>query len=235
VVLGPGGVLHEIDDDGPGRSGTWTCHYYATQAGEGGGQLGVYGPPIAPVEGQVVGLMCWDESQQLVHSAVFVFDPADPVPGIDDPAQAAGLAEQRLPLSLPRVETSPPVGTGQLVGVPTWLWVGGAWRPLQASATLDAVTATVIATPTSVTWEASDGQRTTCPGPGTAYVPSRPVSVQHSSCTLLFEDAGTITITATITYAVAWTSNTGATGGLPDVTRAAAVTTVVHSAQAVIH
>jgi hypothetical protein len=234
-VLGPGGVLHEIDHTGPGRSGTWTCHYYATEGGGDGTGFSVYGPPIAPTTGQVVALMCWDESGNLTHSAVFVFDPADPVPGIDDPAQAAALAEQLLPVALPQVETSPPVGAGQLVGVPTWLWVGNAWRPLEASATLDGVTATVTATPTSVSWVASDGQHISCSGPGTAYDPAKPVDAQHSRCTLLFEDAGPLTLTATIAYTVRWTSNTGDAGGLPTVTRTSTVITVVHSAQAVIH
>ena len=164
-----------------------------------------------------------------------MFDPADPVPGIDDPAQAAANAERLLPLLPPAIGLSPPIGARQLVGVPTWLWVAGPWRPLRASATLGGVTSTVTATPTTATWTLDDGSSVTCHGPGTPYDPRRPAEAQHSDCTHLFEVAGHFNLTATVTYRVTWTSSTGDAGGLGPVTRASTVPVVVDQAQALIH
>ena len=237
VVTGPGGVLHEIVHQGTGRSGTWTCHYYRTRSTSSGVGLeaDLRPGPIVPKPKQVVALMCWDDGGNLAHSDIFVFDPANPVPGIDDPAQAAANAVRRLPLHPPEVRLSPPLNARQLVGLPTWLWVAGPWRPLHASASLGGVTSTVTATPTTVTWRLDAGTTVTCHGPGTAYDPSRPAGSQHSDCTLLFEVAGTFRLTATVTYAANWTSSTGDTGGLGDLTRATAVTVRVEQAQALIH
>jgi hypothetical protein len=236
VVTGPGGVLHRIVHEGPGRGGTWTCHYYPTRASatDLGLEPILTADPIVPQAGQVVGLVCWDDGGNIAHSAVFVFNPADPVPGIDDPAQAAANAERLLPLRRPAIRLSPPLGSRQLVGLPTWLWIDGPWVPLQASATLDGVTSTVTATPTRVTWSVTDGPRLTCDGPGTAYDTRRPADVQHSDCTLLFEDAGPRQLTATVTYVTRWTASTGDAGGLGPVTRAATVAVQVEQAQALI-
>ena len=238
VVSGPGGgVLHTVIHQGSGRSGTWTCHYYATVAAANAQNLepDLAKGPIVPGPGQTIGLLCWDDGGNIAHSAIFVFDPADPVPGIDDPAQAAADAERLLPLHPPAIRLSPPVGAHQLVGLATWLWVGGPWRPLRASATLGGVTSTVTATPTTVTWTLDDGTAVTCHGPGTPYDPRRPADVQHSNCTYLFEDAGHFRLTATVTYEITWTASTGDAGGLGPVTRAGTVPVVVDQAQAVIH
>jgi hypothetical protein len=237
VVTGPGGELHRIVHTGRGRSGTWTCHYYATTAEVDGTQLEAETGrgPIVPKPKQVVALLCWDDDNNLAHSAIFVFDPADPVPGIDDPAQAAADAERLLPLRPPAIGLSPPLGVRQLVGIPTWLWVAGPWRPLRASASLGGVRSTVTATPTGVTWTLDDGTTVTCHGPGTPYDPRRPAEAQHSDCTHLFEDAGAFHLTATVTYRVAWTASTGDAGGLGPLTRASTVPIVVDQAQALIH
>ncbi len=236
VVVGPGGVLHEIDHPGAGRAGTWTCHYYATMAEAQPTNLEIdVSATIVPKPGQVVGLECWDDAGNLVHTAIFVYDPADPVPGIDDPAQAAANALRVLPLPAPTIRLSPPVGSVQLVGVATWLWIADPWVPRHASATLEGVTSTVTATPVSVRWHLSDGTSTTCDGPGTAYDPGRGPDEQHSDCTELFETAGSYGLTATVTYVTSWVATTGDTGVLPPVTRTAAVAIVVDEAQAFIH
>ncbi len=216
MVEGPTGVLHEIHHSGPHRSGHWTCHYYAVM----GEVVPVFpevgiGPPITPQPGQTVGLVCLDENGAVARESIFVFDPANPVPGLDDPAEAAALALERLPLRPPAIAMNPPAGVAQLVGVTTWLWIADPWVPLRASATLDGVTSTVSATPISVAWTAAGGPSVTCHGPGVPYDTRRPPEVQHSDCTALFEVAGTFALTATVTYSTAWTATTGDAGVLP--------------------
>jgi hypothetical protein len=236
VVVGPTGVLHEIDHPGAGRSGTWTCHYYPTTAEVQPTDIEIDATtPIVPKAGQVVGLECWDDSGALAHSAIFVFDPADPVPGIDDPAQAAANAVKQLRLAAPTIGLSPPVGSVQLVGVATWLWIADPWRPAHASATLEGVTSTVTATPVSVTWQRGDGTTVICAGPGTPYDPDRPADDQHSDCSTLFEVAGSYALTATVTYRTSWVATTGDTGALAAVSRTSTVPVVVDEAQALIH
>jgi hypothetical protein len=236
VVVGPTGVLHEIDHPGAGRSGTWTCHYYRTTAEVQPTDIEIDATtPIVPTAGQVVGLECWDDSGALAHSAIFVFDPADPVPGIDDPAQAAANAVKQLRLDAPTIGLSPPVGVVQLVGVSTWLWIADPWRPAHASATLEGVTSTVTATPVSVTWQLGDGTTMTCAGPGTPYDPGRSADEQHSDCSMLFEVAGSYALTGTVTYRTSWVATTGETGALAAVTRTSTVPVVVEEAQALIH
>ncbi len=234
VVEGPTGPLHTIRHPGPGRSGQWTCHYYAG-GGDNAGSTTVGVVPIAPEAGQVVMLECTDASGGVVFQRVFTFDPADPLPGLDDPAQAAADALAALALPAPAISVDPPPPSPQLVGVPTWLWVAD-WATRRATATLDGVSATVVATPTRLTWTASpSGTTVTCDGPGTPYDPGRPPESQASTCTTTFEVAGPQQLTATVTYAVSWTATTGDAGVLEPLTRAATRDLEVDQAQALIN
>ena len=127
------------------------------------------------------------------------------------------------------------MGSPQLVGVPTWLWVGD-WATRQATATLDGVTASVTATPVRSDWSASpSGSVVTCEGPGTAYDPARPSDTQTSTCTMFVETAGTQQLTVTVTYAISWSASTGERGDLDPLTRVATVGVVVDQVQALIH
>ena len=119
--------------------------------------------------------------------------------------------------------------------MPTWFWVTDPWQPLQASATLDTVTSTVVATPTSLTFTLDDGTSFTCDGPGTPYDTTRDPADQQSTCTHTFERSGAVVVTATVTYATHWTANTGVGGDLDDLARTTTVPITVEEAQAVIH
>ncbi len=234
VVEGPTGPIHTISHPGAGRSGRWLCHYYAG-GGDGVGSTSDGVAPILPEAGQLVLLQCVDESGAIVFQHVFTFDPADPLPGLDDPAQAAAQALSALPLPAPTISASPPLGSPQLVGVPTWLWVTD-WATRQATATLDGVTATVTARPVRTDWSASpSGSQVTCDGAGTRYDPARPPDAQSSTCTLLFETAGAQQLTATVTYAITWSASTGDGGQLDPLTRTATQAMIVDQAQALIN
>ncbi len=154
---------------------------------------------------------------------------------MEAPERAAEEARRLLPLGPPNIGVSPPANATQLVGLATWFWVTDPWQPLRASATLDTVTSTVIATPKALTFTLDDGTIFTCIGPGTPYDTSRDPAEQHSDCTHTFERSGTAAVTATITYATTWTATTGAGGNLDDVTRTTTLALTVEQAQAVIH
>jgi hypothetical protein len=230
---GSGGVLASVHHAGPGRSGRWTCHYLAG-SGTAEGATAAGAAIVTPQAGQTVDLHCTDDAGAVVHDEVLVFDPADPLPHLDEPAQAAAQALARLDLPSPAVATNPSTGTAQLVGLPTWLWLTD-WATRQASATLDGVTSTVTAVPIRTTWTSSpEDQTLTCPGPGTPYRTDRPVDAQSTDCSILFEDAGTHHLTATVTYTVTWSATTGDNGPLDPITRTTTVAVAVDQAQALI-
>lgn len=136
-----------------------------------------------------------------------------------DPAVLAEQAKRALPLTAPDVQTSPSAEDDQLVGVPTWLWVGDAWAPLTATASLPGVSVTVTATPESVVWDMGNGDRVVCRGGGTAYDPNRPDGEQSTDCSYTYDRASghqpgeRYRVTATMTWQVSWTVSGAAGGG----------------------
>ena len=236
VVSSPDGSRHEAHHSGSGYKGHWDCHYYEV-GGSGVNDLDIHdgSPPINPSPGQLVGLQCVDDSGGIVYSEIFQYDPGNPFGPLEAPERAADEARKLLPLGPPNVELSPPVGATQLVGLATWFWVTEPWQPLQASATLDTVTSTVVATPRTLTFTFDDGTTFTCDGPGTRYDTTRDPADQQSDCTHTFERAGSTVVTATITYATAWTATTGVGGTRDDLTRTTTIPIVIAEAQAVIH
>jgi hypothetical protein len=142
---------------------------------------------------------------------------ATPPPLAVNVALLALEAESKLPLDPPTIETAPPSGTTQLVGVPTWLWIGsGSWQDRSATATAGTVVATATAEPAKVVWNMGDGTQVTCDGPGTVYDPSAPNAATDCSYTWTQPSSsatnGEFTVTATVYWQVAWTA-AGAPGG----------------------
>lgn len=140
---------------------------------------------------------------------------SDPVPV--DPTVLRDEAIETLVLPTPTIGTSP--SGDQVVHVETWLWVDGAiWQPQQQSASAGAVTATVTATPSKVTWDLGNGDVITCDGPGTSYDPSRPAEDQATDCSYTYtstsagQPVDAYQMTATIEWSVEW-SVAGASGG----------------------
>ncbi len=236
MVSSPDGSRHEIHHSGGHYKGHWDCHYYAISA-EKRPDYQVLDPntPITPAAGDRVALLCVDENGNETYRRIFVYDPANPFGPLEAPERAADEARKLLPLGPPNVGLSPPANATQLVGLATWFWVTDPWQPLQASATLDTVTSTVVATPKALTFTLDDGTSFSCDGPGTPYDPTRDPADQQSACTYTFERSGSTSVTATITYGTTWTATTGVGGLLDDVTRASSIALSIEEAQAVIH
>jgi hypothetical protein len=240
VVRGPSGELGSYQSRRGGGS-RWVCSYFGFElSGPSGSTIGVdySGGPRQPERGSPYLLACRDETGNVVYSRLVVFDPADPLGGIAAGERAAELALEQIPLPVPEIGLNPP--GSQLVGVPTWLWVNNPWGQLSASASIGAVTSTVTAVPTRVSWDVGDGTRVVCDGPGTVYDPSRPAAGQVSGCTHTYtwpstsEPFGVYAVTATITYATSWEATTGEAGDLGVLERSSSVPVRVVEVQAVI-
>ena len=198
----------------------------------------------APVDGQRYYQECHTDG--LADEVGTVIDYAAPVPAapapVLDPAVLAVDAYQRVPLVAPTVQTSPPIGSPQLVGFPTWLWIDpDAWGTFDATATVPGLTVTVTATPKQVEWDMGDGNHVTCDGPGTPWVEGTSAAAD-TDCEYTYQftsadqPGGTYTVTATVTWAVTWAA-TGAIadgGALADATRTGTAALDVTERQAVI-
>jgi hypothetical protein len=223
---------HARRGGGPGTR--WTCSYHPLTAG--GNVPGVdYDHAVTPVVGDVYAFLCHDEGGQLVHARVLRHEPGDPLGGLFAAERAAELAVERLPLPDPVVGLSPPAG--QLVGVPTWLWVGD-WSTRTTSAAVGGVTSTVTARPTSSTWDLGDGTTVGCAGPGTPHDPARPPEGQTTDCAHTYvwpssHPRGARWLAVTVAYDVSWSATTGAGGDLGAVTRSTTVPIAVSEVQAV--
>ena len=159
------------------------------------------------------------------------------------PQQVAVQALSSAHIASPTFETWPPDGHAE-VNWPTWVHISSGWARVSTSATAGPVTATVTATPTSMTvssFDSVDGGATyqpisvSCPGPGTAYNPNEPYADQHSDCTISWSwpsanyssgsSYGTYPLTVSVTYSVSWTATGGPGGGgtLAPITRSTTI------------
>lgn len=135
------------------------------------------------------------------------------------PVAVAQQAKQELPLPLPEVHMDPAPDKIHTVNVPTFLWLGQAWTPLSATASIDGVSATVQATPVSVTWDMGDGHNLICNSPGTASDPNIDLRKQSTDCQYTYTQSSAgqpdeaWTVRATVNYAVSWISAGVAGGG----------------------
>ena len=119
--------------------------------------------------------------------------PGDPQP---PPAPSALEVFERLPLPLPRVQTSPP-GQG-LVGFETWLWWGGDDTPPPVSVVVGEWAATVQPTLAAIEWDMGNGDRVIGNGPGREEQPSaRYTYTTQCECTITMTLRWTGTVTLT--------------------------------------
>jgi hypothetical protein len=141
-----------------------------------------------------------------------------------DPYSVARQAENslRLPPLTGHFDPSGPA----VVNLPTWLWIDAdIWHSYSVTASVGSVSATAVATPSSVTWSMGDGDVVTCDGPGTPFDSGQPSSQQSTRCfyTYAISSAGqpssdgnpndaAFDVETTIDWSVAW-SVRGARGG----------------------
>ena len=180
----------------------------------------------------------------------FIFWSATPpaAPAAIDPAQLARQALSTLTVPSPTTGRYP-AGTLQdgqpftVVNAYTWFWTDpGSFRALTARADAGGVWAEVSVTPTALSFTPGDGAAAvSCPGPGAAWRPGYGVwtpspagcdyRYRHSS---IDQPDGRVTATYGIQWSVTWTSSTGATGTLPDLTTTSNAAFAVAEVQSVV-
>lgn len=155
-----------------------------------------------------------------------------------DPAQLAQEARQSVSVPSPAMLTSPRSDRGLYTRVRTWLWLDGSWwRGYTATAEAGGVSTTVSATPVRATWRMGDGGQTVCDGPGVEWRAG--MADDATYCSYVYEDSsvaereGVFTMTVTVEFEVTWTSNVGAGGVLPRISRSASQSVRVGEIQAV--
>ncbi len=195
----------------------------ATQVPPGGGDVESALPRAHPPGGKAVFVWAY-------------FDTVgDPPTGALPPVITEAFDELSLPG--PSISTSPDdvhgIAHSTVVNLATWLWIApGIWHTFTASATSGAITATVWATPASVTWTAGwdfsaasqDPEAGTnlapehldvsCGGPGRAYGASPAPGGGPQPCTAVFSQSSLGTwqqLRATVDWTVHWAVS-GATG-----------------------
>jgi hypothetical protein len=148
--------------------------------------------------------------------------PREPFPEGEpvDPRVVALTARESVAIPAPPISTSPSADDRLYTQVQTWLWLQEQWwTSYSATASAGNVSATVTATPIAAHWDTGDGESTTCKHTYT-----------RSSAG---EDGGTYTLTATVTFEITWTSNTGGGGTLEAIERTASREVEVGEIQAV--
>ena len=169
-------------------------------------------------------------------------------PAAVDPAQLARQAFSTLTVPSPTTGRYP-AGTLQdgqpftVVNAYTWFWTDpGSFRALTARADAGGVWAEVSVTPTALSFTPGDGAAAvSCPGPGVAWQPGDGVwAASPAGCdyrypqSSIHQPEGLVTATYGIQWSVTWTSSTGATGTLPDLTTTSNTTFVVAEVQSVV-
>lgn len=217
---GSGGSGGGSTGSGGGTPSPWSCTYtYLALNNEGGFA------PGGPIPGAWYSVICVDVATAVQVTQTVWLTGSSPVavPQVD-PRALALEAENSIRLPRPSLGMNPS-GTS-VVGLDTWLWIDPAiWHDASVTATAGPVSATAVARPVSVRWTTGDGGEVVCQGPGISYVWWLPASAQGTSCAHGYlrtsagqptldgdPDHGTYVVTATVDWAVSWTS-TGVAGG----------------------
>ena len=180
---------------------------------------------------------------------------SDGSPGYDfrwvvaaSPEDLATLARGRLVGQLPQpvLETAPPLGTSSIVGVPVFVAVANWTGLVSASECAGGLCVTVTATPALMFEPGEPGSEpVACAGAGSEHVPGGPApEVQASApgaCSWTYRmrtgAAGRPSVwpgEVSVTWTLAWSASSGASGSLPPVTRSAGLPRAVAEVQTVV-
>jgi hypothetical protein len=130
-----------------------------------------------------------------------------------------------------------------VVNAHTWYWTNpGDYQATSARADAGGVWAEVTVTPTALTFSPGDGSAAvSCAGPGTPWQPTAGVwSPSPTGCDYRYpgssvgEPDGKVTAVYGIQWSITWTSSTGATGTLPQITTSSTAEFAVVEAQTVV-
>ena len=239
-------AMSEIDRPAePGRraTGVVTCTWFEpTESTQLDATKALPGPPVPPgaalVDDHIYYRVCENGDGEVVFRGWTRWTAAEAEVLAADLAYEAS---RELQLPHPRPALSPAIGTDQLVGLPTWLWLEpGSWATLDATASVPGLSATAIATPVQVSWDMGDGTVVRCAGPGVPYDLARDDDAQSTDCQHTYqhvsagEPSGTYTATVSVDWAITWSATNGQGGTLPGTTRGTSFAVPVAERQAVV-
>lgn len=130
----------------------------------------------------------------------------------------------------PLVQTAPPRGKRELVGIPTWFWLDRSqWGNRSSSASADDLAVSITASAYELVIDPGDGSGVvTCKAPWTPYKGDPNVT---STCTHTYAHSGHYTITATARWGADWSASRGGGGTLPTISRSASFAVTVVQAR----
>ena len=207
------------------------CHYTAVPVADRNLWAG-----YDPSKGTLYSASCPDainvQTGGLVFAGIgFIFAANGTVPAAPpNPAVLAAEVEKQLNLPAPTVGMDPNPYTGYdpnkhnmpytLVNIYTWFWDRAGFAPLSKTASLNGISATATATPTTLRFDPGDGSgAVTCTGPGREWTRADGFDAPSGGgCGFMYRSVspGDVPIKATLTVAwtVTWTGSTGAVGTL---------------------
>lgn len=157
------------------------------------------------------------------------------------------MKQVNLPVPTPQRSPEQTLADGRsttFVQLPTWFFIpADQWKPVSVTAVVGGVSATVTATPTTLTFDPGNGDApVSCTGPGRAWVQGQDDNLAHApgGCDYTYTKTtfgypgGMLNATYTITWAVSWSGSDGASGTYPDKTTSSTATFAVAEAQAVV-
>ncbi|MGW5878992.1 hypothetical protein ACWFMI_20825 [Nocardiopsis terrae] len=154
------------------------------------------------------------------------------------------MAEQAravMNLPEPKIGTAPDTDKPRFVNLPSWLWIDSAdWEPVSATASVNAGSVTVAATPTRVVWDTGDGHQVVCESAGTVFSSSvyreeGSPDCGHTYTSLPSGGAGAeVDLSAVWEWEVSWSASDGRGGDLEDLSTSSTVTVPVSEIHSVV-
>lgn len=143
--------------------------------------------------------------------------------------QLIAEAQTKLAPPKPLVQTAPPRGTRELVGIPTWFWLDKSqWRKRSSSASAGGLSVAITASAYELVIDSGDGSdAVVCKPPWTPYKGDPNVT---SSCTHTYTHSGNYRITVRARWGADW-SGSGGGGTLPTISRSASFPVTVVQAR----
>lgn len=145
-------------------------------------------------------------------------------------------AIQRLALPQPTIRLNPQPPAAQFVYLPTWLWLGGTWADLHATASIPGLSVTATAKPVTAVWSTGDGATVTCRNGGTAWkvgvdpTKASPTCGHTYTASSAGQAGGVYTVRVTVTWHITWAGTGGIAGDAGDLTTTATQTIEVDEA-----
>jgi len=158
--------------------------------------------------------VCSDEAGNIVSTELIEWAPGTPIEV--DPQVLAEMAYEWLDFPEPVGETSPPLATGTVAQLPTFIAIEN-WDDVSRTATAGPVWATVTATPVRQTWMIEGEVVAECNRPGVLVEAGTSAPPEACGWTPEHSSAGQprrsesgepcFDVTVTLTWEVSWTSN----------------------------